>query len=229
MHIDMTRSRVTWPIVIICDMTYCNHTWHDSLWSSNCIHVWHYCRWLLQKSATHTRWHDMFTCDTTVLDSFENLQPIHSDMTRSRVPWLIVIICAMTRSSVQRLMTLPTPLNIRNWYIVTRFLHAWHDSLFIIRDVTRSLVKQLRTVLNPFEYQRLMRCDVTSSCVTWLIYVRNDSLRTCVAWLMTVRTPSKSLLPEYSLFYRALLRKRLMILRSLLIVATQTSKWYTVT
>jgi len=192
MNIDMTRSRVTWIIVIICDMTYCNYPWHDSLWSSNCIHVWHYCLRLLQKFATHTRWHDPFTCDTTVLDSFKNLQPIHSDMTRSCVTWLIIIICAMTPSSVQRLMTLPTPLNIRNSYIVTWFLHVWHHSLFIIRDVTPSIVKQRMTVPNPFEYQRLIRCDVISLRVTWLIYVRDDSLHTCVAWLMTVRTPSKT-------------------------------------
>ena len=205
----MTHSYVPWPIHVwrdsfVCGMTTCGVACRETVdLSCNCT------------SLCDVTCHDSFTCDVTYWYAVWLMNMWHGscicDMTHLCVTWLIHMrygswicgvvcwfICGMTHAYVIGLIHMSHYLCVCDitYSYMTLLIHISH--YLFIRYMTHL-------------YAAAFACDVTHSyaerqAMWWLRWV--GSLKWSVSFA------------EYSLFYRSLLQKRPIILRSLLIIAT---------
>jgi len=184
---------VTW-LIHVCDMTH-SCAWHESFM---CV-TWlaHVCD--MTRSCV---WHDSFSCMPWLFHV--------GDMTHPCV-WEDSFMCVTETRLMQR----------ATWYSNHRITHscAWRDSCIIIIFMTWRV-----------HHYHVCVCvwHDLFICVKWLIRVCAMTTKSCrrcsddgMGWLRLVGSSNLQVsLAEYSLFNRALLQKRPIILRSLLIVAT---------
>ena len=195
---------VTW-LIVMCDMTP-SYTWHDSF---ICV------TWLIVMSdmTPSYMWHDSFICVTWLLHTCDKTR---DHMTRDDSRWSAVsprVMSVRCHSSAMSQKDDGTACEVpchSDTALQTPFRR-----LFVVGVGVRESV-YMRDLTHLYMWYD------SFICVTWLIhmwdmthsYVWHASIS--LTWCVCAISSAYSL-AEYSLFYRALLQKRPIILRSLLI------------
>jgi len=168
---DVTHSYVTWLIYVWLDSCTCDRPWRQWICSRLTASLLH------DMSHSNVTWltrvrHDSFICDVTLTASYLRNESCHIWMRHWCATWLIHMrdvtdthvighdVCRYARTWLRIEYGM---FHSYVWCDITH-LYEWHDSF--ICDVSPSF-----------------KCDMTHSCVTWLIHMWHDSF-VWVTWLI---------------------------------------------